>query len=470
MSQGDSIGEAASAVAALEARDATLPISGHRQHEIAGVWELAWPSMAAFGLQAIVGFVDILFVSELGTTAVAGVGIGAQVHFVVFAVLAAVTTGTVALVARDTGSGDEEEVSHALQVSMVLATAIGAAFTLAAPFSHGVLALFGTTAAVSELGGSYLEILLLGSVPFGVGITLASAMRGAGDVRSPLLIGAIVNVINIAGDYAFIFGHFGAPTLGAPGSAVASVLAFTLGTGLYLLLWSRNLLLIRRLPLWAGLTLDRCRRLLRIGVPTALEHLAFNVGLFLFLRIVAGFGTEAVSAYMIGVRILAFSFNPGLGFSTAAATLVGQQLGRDDPEGAAEAGWRATRGAMLVMSIVGFGIAIFAEQIAGAFGAIDAFTMRLTVIFIWILGAAQPLMAMEFSLGGSLRGAGDTRFPLIAISTGLFVFRLGGSLLMLSLIPGSIVAVWSCLLFDYAVKAALLAARFRRGRWKTIDV
>ena len=469
MSQGDSIGEAAAVVAALERSDASRSRSGSGRRR-PGVWELAWPSMSAFALQAVVGFVDMLFVSQLGTAAVAGVGIGTQVHFVVFAVLAAVTTGTVALVARDTGSGDDEEASHALQVSLVLAAAIGLGFTALAPLADHAIALFGTTQEVARGGGAYLGILLQGSVPFAIGITLASAMRGAGDVRTPLLVGAIINVLNIVGDYALIFGHFGAPELGAPGSALASVIAFALGALLYAVLWWRNLLVIGRVPFLPSLTRERCQRILRIGVPTAAEHLAFNLGLFLFLRIIADFGTEAVSAYMIGVRILAFSFIPGLGFSTAAATLVGQYLGREDPSGAAAAGWRATRGAMLVMSLVGLVITGFAPAIAATFGAIDPVTMRLTVVFIYILGAAQPLMAMEFALGGSLRGAGDTRFPLLALSVGLFVFRLGGSALMLVLVPDSIVAVWCCLLGDYAVKAAMLAVRFRRGYWKTIEL
>jgi Na+-driven multidrug efflux pump len=79
-------------------------------------------------------------------------------------------------------------------------------------------------------------------------------------------------------------------------------------------------------------------------------------------------------------------------------------------------------------------------------------------------------MALEFSLGGGLRGAGDTRFPLVAMLTGLFVFRLGGALLVAEPLFGTVVAVWCCLLADYTVKAALLLVRFAAGRWKEIDV
>ena len=124
------------------------------------------------------------------------------------------------------------------------------------------------------------------------------------------------------------------------------------------------------------------------------------------------------------MRILAFSFVPGIGYAQAGSTLVGQHLGAGDPDGAARSGWRATGGAVLVMGSVGLLIILTAPWIAQIFGAAGQNTVDLTVIFIYILGAVQPLMAMEFALGGSLRGAGDTRFPLFVILTGLFGVRL----------------------------------------------
>jgi Na+-driven multidrug efflux pump len=195
-----------------------------------------------------------------------------------------------------------------------------------------------------------------------------------------------------------------------------------------------------------------------------------QIGLLLFLRIVAAFGTEPISAYLIGVRILAFCFVPGFGFANAAATLVGQNLGAGRPEEAARSGWRATFGAVAVMSSVGLAIILLARPLAGSFGAAGEETVRLTVIFVYILGAAQPLMAIEFTLGGALRGAGDTRFPLFALLVGLIVFRLAAAEFIARPLFGSVVAVWSCLLADYAVKGALLVWRFRTGRWRTIRV
>ena len=239
MSQEDSGGKFASRRAAAH----RTPIPDR------GLWQLAWPSMAAFALQASLSFVDMLFVARLGGDAVAGVGVGSQMHFIVPAALAAVITGTVALVARESGANRNSEAAQVLQVSLVLAASIGLLISLTAPWAPFAIRLFGTSSQVAEIGSEYLSILLIGSVPFAVGLTLASAMRGAGDVRTPLLIAAVINAINVVFDYVLIFGRWGAPAMGAPGSAAASVIAFSLGALVYLLLWLRGKLALARVPL-----------------------------------------------------------------------------------------------------------------------------------------------------------------------------------------------------------------------------
>jgi len=435
-----------------------------------GIWELAWPSMAMFALQSLVHLVDFVIVGSLGTEAVAAVGVAAQFFNVLFAVLAAVTTGTVALIARATGAGEADEAEHILRISLWLGAAFALAVSGLIPFADRIVAAFGVNENVVRIGASYLRIQLCFTLPFAVGFVIASALRGAGDVRTPLVIGVVMNVVNVIGNYGLVYGALGMPRLGTDGSALASGIAFTTSAALSLALWRRGVLVIGARAAADGQTRARALRVLRIGIPTALEQGAWQAGLWLFLRLVAHHGTEPVSAYLIGVRILSFSFVPGLGFSTAAATLVGQHLGAGEPDLAARSGWRANRLAMVVMAIVGAAIIAAAPGIASYFGAAGAKTVALTISFIWILGAAQPLMAVEFALGGALRGAGDTRFPLVSILSGLFVFRLGGALFVTHVLHGGVIAVYACLLADYVVKAALLSARFRSGRWRHVRV
>lgn len=435
-----------------------------------GVWALAWPSMTMFALNSLVGVVDFVFVSSLGTGAVAGVGVALQMQFVVFALLSAVTTGTVAVVARESGAGRWDEVGRSMRVAIVLGVTLGGSLMLAIPLADRIVAAMGVEPGVVELGATNLRTLLAFNVPFAIMIVLSMGLRGAGDVRTPLVVGAVTNAVNIGADWILIFGHWGAPALGAPGSALATGLAVTTSTGLYALLWARGWLVIPRGPFRDGVDHGRAWRQLRVGIPTAAEQTAFNVGLLLFLGIVARYGTEPVSAYLIGVRILSFCFVPGLGFMTAASTLVGQNLGAGAPRRAARSGWRACAYAMGVMGAVGLTIIVLARPLAGIFGAAGEATIDLAVTFIWILGAVQPLMGIEFALGGALRGAGDTRFPLFAILTGLFVFRLGLAIFVAGPLFGTVEAVWCCLLLDYGAKGTLLAWRFASGRWRQVRV
>jgi Na+-driven multidrug efflux pump len=121
------------------------------------------------------------------------------------------------------------------------------------------------------------------------------------------------------------------------------------------------------------------------------------------------------------------------------------------------------------MLALGALIVVYAEPLARWF-IDDDDVVALTVDFIWILFAVQPLMAVEFTLGGALRGAGDTRFPLACVFFGLFVCRLVPATLAALVFGASIQIVWSALVLDYAIKALLLAWRFWRGRWQTLEV
>ena len=436
----------------------------------AGVWQLAWPTMALFALHSLVGVVDFMFVSSPGTEAIAGVGIAPQIHFFSFAILTAVTTGTMAIVSRECGAGNTEEAARATHCSVALSVVGGLLIMAVIPWSEPIVAVLQVEPEVAALGGTCLAILFLFQIPFAIEVTLAQALRAAGDVRTPLIVGSVTVLLNVVLDYALIFGKLGAPELGAEGSAWATGFVFLFAAAVMSALWHRDKLILPMVGWRASVTRALSRRLLRIGLPTAAEQAVFSGGLLIFMGIVSSFSTAAISAYLIGVRILSFCFVPGMGFSMAASTLVGQNLGAGLPKVAERLGWRSAINAVAVMGGLGLVIIVFARPSANVFGAVGQETVDLTVSFIWILGAAQPAMAVEFALGGGLRGAGDTRFPLVVVLTGLFVFRLGLAVVVAKPLFGTVEAVWCCLLADWSVKAVLLSWRFASGRWKRIEV
>jgi putative MATE family efflux protein len=210
----------------------------------------------------------------------------------------------------------------------------------------------------------------------------------------------------------------------------------------------------------------RVRQLVHIGYPAGLEQFVFQAGFVAFLWLVAYYGTAAFAAYGIGVQILSLSFVVGFGFSIAGATLVGQHLGARDAEGATTQGWRATGLAIVSMILLSIVIVVFAESIA-RFLIDDDEVVRLTVIFIYIMAIAQPLMAIEFTLGGCLRGAGDTRFPLITTMAGLIGVRVGLAALF-AWLGLSVAWIYGALIGDYLIKATMLVWRFKSDKWKQI--
>lgn len=435
-----------------------------------GVWELAWPTMVAALLQTGVRWVDFMMVGSLGTEAVAAVGLGGQVYWFIQSAVMAITTGLVALIARAVGARDPDLADRSLRQGIVLGSALGVALTLGGlPLSRFAIGVYGVEPQVVEFGSSYLGWLLVGNVPFTLVFVFAAGLRAAGDVRTPLYVGILANLLNVFLNWVLIFGRLGAPELGVSGAAIASSLAMGFQVVVFWVLWQRRKLVLE--PRGTGFRFEPglVRRILRIGYPAAIEGALWHFGLLFFMRIMSSFGTAEIAAYQIGAQILALSFIPGSGFAMAGATLVGQHLGEGNPAAATRSGWRSIAGCVAALSLNGAIIIAFAAPLARLFIA-DPQVVSLSVDFIWVLGVSQPLMAVEFAAGGALRGAGDTRYPLMVVFLGLFVFRLIPATLAAYVFGAPIQWVWSALILDYLIKAMLLAIRFARGRWTAIEV
>ena len=436
--------------------------------EIPGILRLAWPAVASNLAYSMVGLVDIKIVASLGSSGVAAVTTGHRIFWVLQAVMIAITAGTTALVARAWGAKNKDEAERVTRASLWLCMGVAGAMTLPAFFFADQLAgIFELDDATVADAASFIRVMSLFNVAFAISMVIGSALRAAGDTLTPLWIGLGTNVVNVFLVYGLVFGQFGLPAMGVRGAALATGLSLLSGSMVSLGLWWGGKL---RIPRGSGvaLTRQRVRQVIRIGYPAGLEQAAMQVGFMVFLWIVSLYGTAPYAAYGIGVQILSFSFVVGIGFNIAASTHVGQKLGAGDPEGAEHSGWRAMRLAVLTMAILSGLIVMTAESIA-SFIIDDPEVVRLTVVFIYVLGAAQPLMAIDFTLGGALRGAGDTRFPLITTIAGLVVVR-GCVAGLLALLDFGVEWVFCALLFDYCVKSSLMSWRFRRRAWQKIVI
>lgn len=430
------------------------------------IWQLAFPSILGNLSYSLVGMAQTKFIAELGAEGLAAAGAGQRMFFAMGAILMAVSVGTTALVARAWGAEDYREASRVTMASLVLGSAIALVVgILGVIFSTPIASLFGLNPVALEMASDNIRWLATFNVAFALNFILSAALRASGDAWTPLWISIAVNVINLPLMYIFIFGHYGAPAMGVAGTAVAAGLAFSAGGGIMLVMWLKQKFRVKHVSSgwWRR---ERLRQLLHIGYPTVLEQAVIQAGFLVFLMIIGNYyGTEAFAAYSIGVNILAICMTVGFGFSIAGSTLVGQNLGANDPDAAMRSGWRAVSYAILSMGSLSALILMFAQEIASFFIGDEPETVRLTVQFMYILGAMLPLLAVDFTIGGALRGAGDTRFPLVATILGLLLMRCG--LAAIATYMGlDVVYVYAAIIGDYVLKGCLLLWRFHSGRWK----
>ncbi len=437
------------------------------------VFNLAWPIMVSNLLQTLTTTVDVIMVGSLGAeapAAVAAVGFGGQFVFLFFSVMISVSAGTIALVARAMGAQDLAQADHILKQSLVLGAILSLPLTLVGLlFAEPILAGFGAAPDVVDLGGAYIRIISLVVFFQFIGFLGSAALRGAGDTVTPLWIGVLVNVVNFAINVNLIFGNAFVPRLGVPGAAIGTSISYIVGAlvlvGIFLR--GKHKLKLNLRGTWVHM--DTVKRIFRIGWPAALEQILLQVAFLIWVGMVVVFGTEVLAAHQIGLRIQSFAFMPGFGFAIAATALVGQNLGARDPEAAEKSGWEAAKLSVAVMSLTALGIFLLAEPIARAFIG-DPSVVAFSVTFIRIHAVSIPAVGVFFAIDGALRGAGDTRFPLLTSLSGIYIVRIPLSIVFGFILGLGIVGVWIPLVIEYWYRAAVISNHFRRGKWKTLKV
>jgi len=251
------------------------------------------------------------------------------------------------------------------------------------------------------------------------------------------------------------------------GYAVVTNSAIVCVISLYVLWVGRADLTIRG-GKW-GLDAGVIRSLFAISLPSAAESTLFSVGILALSGFAFRLGTASSAAHQIVNQVESFSFLPCIGFAGAASALVGQALGMNDPRRAVRSGWAAVRMALLWSTAAGVVFMVVPRFLLGIFtndqGVIDAGVGALTVI-----GIGQPAQAVIFTLGGALRGSGDTRFPLIATVVNWFVVRLPLAYVLAFPLGLGLAGVWAGIAADYFVRAGLLAWRFNSGAWQRVRV
>ncbi|CAA6811045.1 MAG: Na+ driven multidrug efflux pump [uncultured Sulfurovum sp.] len=409
---------------------------------------------------------DLIMVGTISAFAVAAVGLGLQSLMFIFAILTVLQVGTSALISRFYGAKRMKQGSLALSTLLVFAFWLSIPMTIFWYFgSNAFYGWMGVDAQVWELGSTYVSILTI-MLPFVLlKYVFVTALNATGDTTTPMYIKIVSIVVNIFLNYVLIFGHFGFEAMGVAGAAWATVIVNILEALVYLWLYVNNKTPFKPIIYFSKSLLDRA---LKVGLPATYERTLTVISFMLFTSIIAGYSTEALAGYQIGLRIEGLAFMPGIGFTIAAMALMGQGLGAKKPEQSYEDVLLVLKYAIGLMFFLSF-FMIFTPELIVQYFTNDVKTIEEASLYLQIVGLSQIPLAFNFVLSGALRGAGDSKRTLRINLTSLWLVRIIPAFI-LSWYFNDIMWVYIAMISDTFVKAFFLWRAFDKGEWKKIKV
>jgi putative MATE family efflux protein len=434
------------------------------------VWKLAWPTMLQNVIAGLQGVVDHVLVGHLiGYAGNAAIGVSWQIFLIVIVFMASLFTGQAVLVARFVGAGDVERVNTTVQQAFLTAVAMYAVLGPVGYFSAPyLLGLVNASPEVTSLALPFLRINFAFSIGMLLFFMLTSALRAAGDSRTPLRLGVTMTVLNLVLNLTLI------PVLGTAGSALGTVIASSTVSAyaLYQLFKGRLVIKLSRHMDWRP-DWTMIRSLFRFGLPTGVQGIAMNVAGVMLLRFIGGLEQSAAAqaAYTIGyTELFSLITWTSVGLMGAAATIAGQNLGAGQPERAMHGVHAASRIGLAVAAGVGLCFVAFPQALLGAFGATEAAVATIGEQLLQYLAVSGFFITLALTYTGGLQGTGDTRSPLFITLASQIAVPIGMCTLIQATRPLQPADIWLAIVLGHFTRCVLTVARFRQGKWRTISV
>lgn len=439
---------------------------------------IATPSLIEGALLSVISSVDTMMVGTLGSVAIASVGLTGQPRMVLLMLAQSLSVGTMALVARRKGAGDDRGAREVLNQSMTIISLIGLLITFVGViFAHPLLMLVGANEETIHLSSTYFRIISYGFLPNCWQLCINSAFRALGRTKITLVTNLVSNIVNVVLNYLLIGGKFGFPRLGVAGAAIATTIGTTLA-GLIALSFAmrKNDYFAYnpfKIPKFSKETL---RGLANIGLGTASESVFLRLGFIFLQKIVAGLGTAAFATYQIVSQVTSLSFTVGDAIGTAVVSLVGQSLGAKKPKKAQQyvavnrkIGITASIFLIIVVaSTSGLLPRLFTDELPIIQSAQLAF---LVVVFGMIPQNGRVIYA------GCLRAAGDVKYVAMCSLLGVGLLRPLLTYILCyplhALLPFLYLAdtgPWISYVIDAVVRNFLLERRVGKGQWVNLQI
>jgi putative MATE family efflux protein len=431
---------------------------------------LSVPMIFEMFAESLFAIVDIFFVAHLGAEAIAVVGLTESMMALVYAVAFGIAIGATATVARRVGEKDPEgaavTATHVIYLGIILSIVISILGIALAPT---LLAALGAEASVAELGIPFMRIMLGGNAVVMFLFILNAIFRGAGDAAIAMRVLWVANGLNMILSPCLIFGVAFFPRLGVTGAAVGTTIGR--GCGVLFALWylfrGEKKFEIRSRH-WR-LEPDRLWKLIKLSSTAVLQFLISTASWSALVRVVAGFGSEAIAGYVIALRVVIFVLLPSLGLSNAAATMVGQNLGAGRPDRSEAAVWKAAFTNTAIYLVLGIALLIGAATIVSFFTTeptVNAYATRALTIVAYGFAFYGFGMVTETAFNG----AGDTWTPTWLNFLIFWVLEIPLAYVLAYHFGLGPDGVFWAITIAFSVLAVVGGLMFKRGKWKLKQV
>ncbi len=446
---------------------------------IATILALAWPTMLEQLMQTAVQYIDTAMVGSLGTQATAAVGATSTVNWLIGSTVSALGVGFLSYIAQAFGAGDKKGASKAVAQAVLLTLVTGSIFTAVTVGLSGVIPIWmQVDPGIRHLAGQYFMILYLPMLPRTATIIFGTALRAAGDTKTPMKIGILVNAVNVVLNFLLIYPVrtvnifdigitlWGAD-LGVIGAAVASAIAFAVG-GLMITvaLWRHPVISPRGVSLKPDpAILKPC---LRVAAPNMLQRFGTSLGYVAFAAMINSLGDVATAAHTIANTVESAFYIPGYGMQTAAATLAGNACGAADKQRMRDLIAMFIPIEIILMILSGGALFASARVLVDIFSD-SREVIELGTTVLRMVAVSEPFYGFSIIIEGMMLGVGNTRKPFVYNILGMWGVRIVGTFICTQLLGMGLTAAWACMIAHNLLLFILYLISHIRRSWNPLE-
>ena len=445
---------------------------------IAVILSLAWPTMLEQLMQTAVQYIDTAMVGSLGTQATAAVGATTTVNWLLSSSVSALSIGFLAFIAKSCGAKDKESASRAVAQAVVVTIVVGVVFTiLTLSLSSKVPVWMQVDKNIQQMAGRYFFILYLPMLPRTASIMFGTALRAAGDTRTPMKVGVAVNIINVVLNFLFIYpsrtvtafgGSFKIAGMGwgVLGAAAASAIAFAAGgICMTVALWKHPVISPKGQKFAPDKTiLMPC---LKVAVPNMLQRFGTSLGYVAFASMINSVGEIATAAHTIANTVESAFYIPGFGMQTAAATLAGNAYGAKDKDNMQRLAKMFIPLEVVLMIVSGAALYLSAPALVNIFSdSSEVITLGTKVLRMVAL--SEPFYGFAIIVEGFMMGVGRTKTPFVYNILGMWGVRIVGTFICTQLLGYGLVSAWACMIAHNLFVFVLYMFCYAKGKWNPL--